>query len=69
MDNTIRTLPIFGYVGGKPAYFFTLTDAAAAGASGVYVLGTPVLSVVNGIPQWHTFHKAVATTRNNCKKK
>ncbi len=56
--NNIRTLPIFGYVGGEPAYFFTLTDAAAAGATGVYVPGTPVPSIVNGVPQWYTFLKS-----------
>ena len=49
--NNIRTLPIFGYVGGKPAYFFTLIDAVAAGATGVYVLGSPVPSIVDGLPQ------------------
>ena len=58
MSNTIRTLPVFGFVGGDPAYFFTLTDAAAAGASGVYVLGTPVPSVVDGVTQWYTFRES-----------
>ena len=58
MNNTIRTLPVFGFVGGKPAYFFTLVDAAAAGASGVYVLGTPAPSVVDGVPQWYTFRES-----------
>jgi len=57
--NNIRTLPVFGFVGGKPAYFFTLVDAAAVGATGVYVLGTPVPSIVNGVPQWYTFRKIV----------
>jgi|GEM_PF-7109340 len=52
----IQTLPVSGYVNSKPAYFFTLIDAAAAGASGVYVLGTPVPSIVDGIPQWYTTH-------------
>ena len=68
MNNNIRTLPIIGYVGGEPAYFFTLVDAAAAGAAGVYVLGTPVPSIVDGVLQWYTFREAVATARNNCKK-
>lgn len=52
----IQTLPISGYVNSKPAYFFNLTDAAAVGATGVYALGTPVPSIVDGIPQWYTTH-------------
>jgi hypothetical protein len=58
MNTTIRTLPIFGFVCGKPAYFFTLADAAAASATGVYVLSTPAPSVVDGVPQWYTFRKS-----------
>ena len=57
-NNTIRTLPIFGFVDGEAVYFFTLADAAAAGATGVYVLGIPVPSVVDGLPQWYTFRKS-----------
>jgi hypothetical protein len=58
MNNNIRTLPIIGYVGSEPAYFFSLDDAAAAGATGVYVLGAPVPSIVNGVSQWYTFRKS-----------
>jgi len=35
-------LSVCGYIKGRRHFFFSVTDAAAAGAIGVYVLGAPL---------------------------
>lgn len=50
----MKTLSVCGFVNGVRCHFFFLADAAAAGATGVYVLGTPVPAVIDGVCQWYT---------------